>query len=136
MYKTSNISEEQYNEIKNRYDTYHEARKLLCGNRNYVTPADSEKLPPSVSSDEISMLETYEFIKNPPQKYFAYVDFRGGYLTTWTGELLGEIDFISRWKSNMGDTRYSIRVHAVNGKEYYGTYYSSAGDYCRITMIK
>ena len=136
MYPTSKISEEQYKELVNKYNAYETARKELCGNRNYVTQDDSILLPENPTNEERSMIETYEFIHNPPQRYFAYVDFKGGNLTTWTGEFLGEIDFISRWRNNMGDTRYSVRVHAVNGKEYYGTYYASAGDYCRLTMKK
>lgn len=135
-YTKSVLSDSEYLELKNRYDEYHKQRKIVCGDRNYTTPEDQKLLPQSLTNEQISQLEVYEWINNPPTKYFSYVDFRGGNLTTWTGEKLGEIDFISKWVSNMGDTRYSIRVFGTNGKQYYGTYFSSSGDYCRITARK
>lgn len=136
MYSKPVLTESEYRDLKARYEFYHAEWKRLLGNRNYATPEDQKLLPPSLTSEQISQIEFYEWMTNPPTKYFSYVDFRAGKLTTWTGEVLGEIDFVSRWKSNMGDTRYSIRVDGTNGKRYYGTYFSSAGDYCRLTMCK
>jgi hypothetical protein len=34
----------------------------------------------------------------------------------------------------MGDTRVSIRVYAINGCVYHGTYYKSAGNYARVKI--
>lgn len=139
MYTKELLTDSQYQELKARYDAYHAAREELCKGRNYVTVEEQAILPSSCTSEEISQLEVYEFMKNPPTKYFAYVTIpeHGGYkITTWTGELLGRVTHYGEWVSNMGDRRASIRVKAINGKMYHGTFYKSTGDYCRLTMSK
>jgi len=59
-----------------------------------------------------------------------------GLATTWTGEKLGDVQFGTSFRSSFGDERVSIRVYAVNGKIYAGTFYKSAGDYARVKMLK
>lgn len=97
-----------------------------------------EKFPYAneVTNELRSAIEVYEFIANPPKKYFLYVDEKTGEVTTWTGQKLGRFTVINGYRSNMRDFRISIRIKAINGKEYYGTYYKSAGSYARITMCK
>lgn len=89
--------------------------------------------------------EVYEWLHNPPAKYFAYVKlttdrqgYGAGILTTWTGEKLGNLHAGRRYRSGFGyDTyRRSISVVGTNGVKYYGTYYESSGDYARITARK
>jgi hypothetical protein len=140
MKNSSNISELEYRQLKLKYDTYHAAREELCQGRNHITVEEQEILPPSPSHDEISALEVYEFRHNPPTRYFAYVHQAGhypDYITTWTGEILGEVlTFGAAYHSNMGDVRQNIKVLGINGKHYSGTYYKSSGDYCRLKMTK
>jgi hypothetical protein len=140
MKQTSNISEQEYTTLKAKYDTYHAAREELCQGRNYVTVEEQELLPPSPSHDEISAVEVYEFRNDPPARYFAYVNCQGNYpsyITTWTGEILGEVlSFGASYHSNMGDVRQNITVKAINGKRYTGTYFKSSGDYCRLKVMK
>jgi len=129
----------------------HKQRKLLCGNRNYTTQEDRKNLPPSITNDETSQLEYYEWVNDPPKDYFAYVFEEERTVTyaqthtfkvpvaigTWTGEKLGTITSYShKWMSNFGDYRISIRVTGTNGKYYYGTYFCSAGAYCRLKECK
>lgn len=128
--------QEDYAALRTRHDNYHAARVALCGKRNYVTPEDAAQLPPSLSNDEISALEVWEFEHDKPGKYFAYVDKEIRRITTWTGDLLGFITWSSRWQSNFGDRRVSIRVKAINGLTYSGTFFESAGDYCRLRVVK
>ena len=85
---------------------------------------------------ETSTREIKKFIKTPPIKYFLYINEKDKSATTWTGEKLGSVSFGREYTSNMGDKRQSIRVRAINGKDYCGTYYKSAGDYARITVNK
>lgn len=131
------ITEQEYRLLKNKYDTYHKARK------EYMRKHKTNGIPvgvidlPSPTNDEVSSIEVYEFVTNPPDKYILYVDLPKRIVTTWTGELLGKIISTGKThRSNMGDTRIPIRIKAINGKEYYGTFYQSAGDYARIEMYK
>jgi hypothetical protein len=83
------------------------------------------------------MIEVYEFRHNPPKRYFAYVTSDMNFVTTWTGEILGAITQCSHtYRSNMGDKRVNIRIKAINGLNYSGIFYRSAGDYCRIRLVK
>jgi len=56
--------------------------------------------------------------------------------TTWNGEILGRIHTGKEWRDNFGGKRVSFIMSGINGKSYHGTYYKSAGDYCRIKMTK
>lgn len=102
-----------------------------------------------VTNVERSLVEVYEFVNDPPERYFAYV--RGyiphfmrfgsppaaGELTTFTGDLLGAVTFGRRYTlPNNGSVRVPIRVRAINGREYFGTYFKSSGDYARIRACK
>lgn len=84
-----------------------------------------------------STIEQAMWLNNPPRKYFAYVNAEKKTLTTWTGEKLGDINFINCYSCPAfgGYThRVSIRVKGTNGAWYSGTYYKSSGDYARITL--
>lgn len=85
---------------------------------------------------ETSRKEVEAWLTSPPDRYFAYVDGKRGLLTTWVGDVLGSIRFHTHYRSSFGDWRWSIRVVGSNGHNYYGTYYESAGDYCRIKRCK
>jgi hypothetical protein len=103
-----------------------------------------------MTNEERSAIEVQEFCANPPDRYFAYVklmpipegfhyDSGLGYrhkVTTWTGDILGNAILGPSYRDNFGGIRHSISVKAINGKEYYGTYYLSSGDYCRLRMRK
>jgi hypothetical protein len=135
------ISDAEYITLRAKIDAYDTAAIAImkAGKRNWIGPDDAANLPPSPSNEERSAAEVYEFCANPPDKYFAYIKEVNGYareMTTWPGEYLGAVSQGPKYKSNMGDVRVPITVMGVNGKEYYGTYYKSSGDYCRITMKK
>ena len=91
-----------------------------------------------------SQCEVAEFKSNPPERYFAYVKEADGicpaHITTWMGDLLGTARLGTPYKvwgfGGNSSTRQSIRVKAINGREYYGTYYRSSGDYCRLRVVK
>jgi hypothetical protein len=99
---------------------------------------------PQVSNEELSALEVFEFVNDPPQAYFLYIKhetnlletWQHGLATTWTGEKLGTVSYGRSWRSNMGDTRVPVTIQAINGKRYVGTYYKSAGDYARVRLAK
>ncbi|MHA2219652.1 MAG: hypothetical protein ACXACY_27405 [Candidatus Hodarchaeales archaeon] len=134
------ITKDHYKSLRNKYDYYHKKREELFGYTNCLTKEMQSQLPESPTHAEISSIETYEFVNDPPEKYFAYIKEpeigNMGEMTTWTGEQLGRALLWNTWRSNFGDTRVSIDVWGINGKKYHGFYYKSAGDYCRITAYK
>jgi len=91
-----------------------------------------------VTNEEISAAEVYQFINDPPDKYFVYINEERHEATTWIGEKLGHVTGLSQIpkRSNFGDFRVYIDVYGINGKKYHGVYYKSAGDYARIKMYK
>ena len=128
------LTESEYKTLRKRYDDYHNALDRFKW--NWVDENRAALLPPPVTPDETSTLEVYDFVDNPPDKYFAYVNSDKKQITTWTGERLGDCTFGREYHSNMGDLRVSIHVRAINGRRYHGTYYKSAGDYCRLKVCK
>lgn len=86
----------------------------------------------NMTNEERSALEVSEFKANLPDKYFLYIDENEKTATTWTGEKLGNVVFGREWCDNFGGKRQSIRIHAINGHEYAGTYFKSSGNYARV----
>ena len=103
-------------------------------------PEDKPADVPTVTNEERSAIEVYEFCQTPPDRYFLYISFpefgKPGIASTWTGENLGAVTFGRSFRSSFGDKRVPIRIDAINGKAYSGTYYSDAGNYARVKMCK
>ncbi len=129
------ITKEQYDDIMAR----EAVRKQFLDHkrRRYITAEEAKTLP-RVTNEEISAAEVYEFISDPPDKYFVYINEERHEATTWIGEKLGNVTGLSQTpkRSNFGDFRVYIDVYGINGKKYHGVYFKSAGDYARIKMYK
>jgi hypothetical protein len=92
-----------------------------------------------ITNEERSTLEVYDFLSTPPDRYFLYVNPEKGVATTWTGATIGRIALGPVYEVpafGRPSTRQSIHVWAINGKEYFGTYYKSSGDYARVKIKK
>jgi hypothetical protein len=133
------MTEQEYRTTRARIDAYETWR-------NGRSPIDPKDVPPgmTVTNEERSAVEVYEFVRDRPASYFAYVALPNAArpwckrptLITWTGDELGRITLGNTWRGNMGDVRQAIRVQAINGVTYSGTYYRSAGDYARLKAVK
>ena len=86
---------------------------------------------PTWTNEELSQAEIQFFHDSKPEHYFAYVLETSKLLQTWAGDVLGDVKTLYHYTSNFGDNRCNIRVKAVNGLYYYGTWYTDY-DYCRI----
>lgn len=93
--------------------------------------------PPS--NEERSAVEVFDFVTNPPDRYFLYINHDKRLATTWTGDKLGDVAFGDEyhcpafgWRS----TRVPVTIKAINGRTYYGTWFKSSGDYARIRAAK
>jgi len=105
---------------------------------NSCTGEEGATLPHAgaVSNALRSRVEVEAFLRRPPEGYFLYVNEKAGTATTWTGDVLGEVSLGRAWRSNMGDLRVPVTVHAINGRTYHGTYYKGAGNYARVRASK
>lgn len=147
------LNRRQYNRMKNRLKRYGNSMESLFPGKNSFSPEEIRevcklaKIRRGLTNDELSSIEVFEFCDNPPEKYVAYVgeenkayfmpnDGKPVFITTWTGERLGHAFMGKPYRSNFGDKRRTIRVYAINKKQYTGTYYYSAGNYCRLRLIK
>jgi hypothetical protein len=137
----------QASDIRAKLDKFDAWLNTKRNKRNGWASYRPEDIPadvPRVSNDERSALEVFDFVNNPPAKYFLYIKqetnlletWQHGRATTWTGETLGAVSFGREWRSNMGDRRVPVTIRAINGRTYVGTYYKSTGDYARVRLAK
>lgn len=116
------------------------------GRRTCYREAEVPDLLKFTNADR-SRLEVLDFMAEPPERYFAYCKTekrsvarpspRILYLTTFTGDKLASIVWEGDdFKDNFGGTRCHFCALGVNGVKYSGTYYKSAGDYCRLRRVK
>lgn len=144
------ITRKRYNQIKDKLKRYESAQEELFPGKCSFSPKDIKTvckcahLRQAPTNAERSSVEVFAFFHNKPKKYFAYVEYHkrekwASYtakITTWTGDILGVAMIDRAYTSNMGDSRRRIRVKAINGESYYGIYFDSAGDYCKLTKYK
>lgn len=67
---------------------------------------------------------------------YKYVSYKRGTIGTWNAMPLGTLYSGRAYETNLRDGRVPITVKCINGCEYAGTYYFTAGDYCRLKMIQ
>lgn len=140
--KTANTfaNEAEYLTARLQHDENHKATKeYLTAHKTNAIPGEVAATFPYadiVTNELRSKIETYEFIKDKPERYFIYINEKEQIATTWMGDYLGKVSFGSVYRSNMSDRRQSIDIAAVNGLKYYGTYYKDAGNYARIKAYK
>ena len=133
------MTETEYKAIRARIDRLNKWLDSIRDKRTgWVSYHPSEKPAsvPDVSNEEISSVEVWEFIHDPPDRYCLYINEKKAKATTWTGEKLGQVIFGREYRDNFGGVRVPIEVFGVNGVQYYGTYYKSAGNYARIKRYK
>ena len=109
-----------------------------------LTP-EQQAAYPRPSNEECSALEVYEFNRDKPARYFAYVKLdreslpkavQSCTITTWTGDVLGRGSVGPRTYDNFGGYRRHLSFYGTNGVYYHGWHYESSGDYCRFRAHK
>lgn len=139
------IDQATYDDIKGRLDEHNRERLAKYGDGPY--PSENNGLPARPTNDELADLEVFEFCRDKPDRYFAYVKLsdkpNGRFVTGWTGHVLGKITWVGPvFRSGWFDVarrrpeRRNLTVRGINGVRYYGTYYSGSGDYCRLYAYK
>ena len=92
-----------------------------------------------VSNRAKSRLGIYEFMRDSPDKIFAYYrgDARvGDLITNGMGGQLGVIIHRGKESRPFGGKVVSIRMKAINGFTYAGRCNLSSGTYCRLKKVK
>lgn len=132
------ITAEQARDIRTRYDALQVWVDSIRGKNGWASykPEDKPASVPDVSNEETSALEVFEFVVNPPDRYFLYIRESESLATTWTGDELGHVSFGREYRDNFGGRRVPITIRAINGRTYHGTYYKSSGDYARVKIAK
>jgi hypothetical protein len=133
-------SDEDYKEARKKLDAYQAAVDAwMKANKTNGIPVEVTKDFPhaaEITNDLRSKIEKFEFLSEEPVKYFVYISEKNKTATTWTGQKLGDVTFGREFRSNMGDKRVPVSVKALNGLNYYGTFFKSAGDYAVIKKSK
>lgn len=135
---------------KIRYKTLIAKIALFEQWRNGRTSYHPSELPQDLkvpTNAERSQVEVYEFVTNPPDRYFCYVKRNIAApgvvdnkvtLTTWTGQILG-YGYLGKCYFTgvrpFQSKRYTLKFTGINEVKYKGVYYASSGDYCRIRKI-
>lgn len=137
------FSKEEYTLLKAQHESYTAARAALCGD-GYVTLMEQKMLPTATTNDDISILEIYEFLRDVPEKYFVYINEAKKWAVTFVGHKLGDVVFGREYRApsfggvthRNATLRQPVRIHAINGRDYFGTYYKGSGSYARIKLCK
>lgn len=144
------LTKQQYRALRSKLDRYNAAWNAFDPKRSArgggYSPAEQKaivklaKLRREPTNAERSAVEVYEFKATPPDTYFLYVDEKTSTVTTWVGDVLGSVTFGREYKcgafGGWPSKRQPVRVHAINGHTYYGTYYKSSGNYARVRRTK
>jgi hypothetical protein len=135
------ITPEQARDIRERNERLNAWVDSIRGRNGWASykPEDKPAHVPEVSNDERSSLEVFDFVNDPPAKYFLYINEKDKLATTWTGEKLGHVYFGRTYHSPAfggHSVRVPVTVRAINGKTYHGTYYKSSGDFARVKISK
>lgn len=123
-------------EIRNRDRMIQDWMRAHKTNSYYPEELSKELGIALPTNDERSSVEVFDFVTNPPDKYFLYISEKTATATTWTGETLGRVSFGREFGDNFGGTRVPVTIFAINNRVYHGTYYKSAGDYARVKLAK
>lgn len=150
------ITQEKYSQLKANLALFN----TWLGKRTSYSPSEVPNDIPQLTNEELTQIEVFEFVNYKPDKCFVYVKLdinkadtitqavaktlnvlpsNRVIITTFTGAELGKGHLGHKYSCpafGQYSTRYSIRFQAINGCEYYGTYYFSSGDYARVKKVK
>lgn len=135
------ISDAQARDITDRlraFESWLDSKRKRPGAAVSYHPSEIPAGLKEISNDERGKLEVYNFVKQPPEKYFLYINDAGS-ATTWNGEFLGSVTFGSSYQTPAfytRSTRVPVTIRAINGFLYHGTYFKSSGNYARIKRGK
>lgn len=128
-------------DTREQYDNIRERQALFAawlGDRHTYLAADVPADVVPVSNEEMSSAEFYDYQRYPELMRFVYVNEETRRVTTWIGDVLGQIVHMGlAYRSGFGrSVRHNITVRGVNGRLYHGQYFVSSGNYARLKLVK
>lgn len=147
-YNPNVITSAQAAEIRRKIDEWNAAERALSqsGSRRASYEEDRAAIRRSLgfpypSNEEIGDLQIYEFLREPPDRLFAYheidrppIGTRA--IRTYNGGLLGTIMELGRITRPYETRLQHVRVRAINGFMYHGTCNLDTGTYCKLRRGK
>ncbi len=144
------ISRETYNDLRakiNAFDQYvDEHFRKGRKKQGWAVYAPGDVPLPSVSNEQRSQVELYEFCHNRPSQYVCYIKLDGPKAktftaVTWGGDTLGrgvllKPRMVKLNQSTIAARRWGINFAGINGLNYEGTYYSDKGDFAKVKAVK
>ena len=79
-------------------------------------------------------VEHFEFMRDKPERYVAYLSSDERTITTCTGQPFGAFRLGNKWRSNFGDMRRAGRA-TIDGTEY-SVLAFGGGMYCHLRKLK
>lgn len=104
-------------------------------------PAGVPKYDVDEQNRRTSQREVECFKLGMKQRWFAYMGKDCTHITTWVGDVLAEVTWLGDpYKcpafGGFGSTRVNFRARGIDGRNWYGTFYLSSGDYVRMQACK
>lgn len=136
------MTEFEYRALRDRIDSYHAALDILYpGCNGYSADMIASAVGYSgcgtaPTNEERSIVEVYEFVIRPPERYFLYIDEKTNRATTWTGANLGSVTLGRPFRDNFGGKRRSVTMRGINGRTYHGWAFVSSGSYARVKISR
>ena len=141
------ISHARYEVLKERlvrYSTWVDGIRGKGGWASYRRE-DVPKGIPRLTNAQLGAIEVYEFVHDPPDRYFCYVerqvvsagvvDAHKVRITTGMGQTLG-YGYLGTPYKCLGSIRYPVRFTGINLKKYHGIFFHGAGQYARVRQYK
>ena len=139
------ITADRARQIRHAQEIYEAERKRFDPRRfsrgGSYTPQDIAEIERraevrSPTNEERGQLEVYEFMTNPPDKFYAFYSDDMRHIKTFMGEIIGDIVHRGAERRPMGGRVVSVRVRGINGATYAGTCNMSSGTYCLLKRTK
>lgn len=111
----------------------------LRGGRRSIPADDPAAL--ACTNDDRSAVEVYEFQHHDAGREGCFAYLFGSppprYLGTWLGHRLADVTWLGQpYRDGFGGLRQNLHATGIDGHSYYGTYFLSSGDYCRLRRRK
>jgi hypothetical protein len=143
------ISAEAYRRLKDKVARYERAREhfdpkrfkrgggySVDDQRAIVKAAGLKQAPTNDDREDVAV---YEFVRDKPEQLFCYIDGPHRRAKLWSDRsVIGTVELGRDYKTpafGEASTRVPVKVHAINGCDYAGTYFKSSGDYARLKRV-
>jgi len=100
------ITPQQAQNIRTRNEALNKWIDTIRGKNGWASykPEDKPANVPDVSNEERSALEVFEFVTNPPDKYFLYINEKTAQQQRGLAKNLATFSFAVEYRDNFGES--------------------------------